>query len=120
MRAHVVRATLEAIAFQIADVLDALPGDLRSLRADGGATANSFLMQFQADLLGCPVEVAAERDTTAVGAAALAALGSGLWGGVEELTARLRAGRTYEPTLGRAAAEELRAAWRRALARARL
>ena len=72
-RAHLVRAALEAIAHQVADVVDALPQPPGVLRADGGATANGFLMQFQADLLGVPVEVAAERETTALGAAALAA-----------------------------------------------
>ncbi|HEX7526328.1 MAG TPA: glycerol kinase GlpK, partial [Gaiellaceae bacterium] len=72
-RAHLVRAALEAIAHQVADVVDALPEPPAVLRADGGASANAFLMQFQADLLGIPVEVAAERETTALGAAALAA-----------------------------------------------
>ena len=78
-RAHLVRATLEAIAFQVADVLDAYPDDVLVLRADGGAAANGFLMQFQSDLLGCPVEVAAEAETTALGAAALAGLAVGVW-----------------------------------------
>src|SRR4029078_8222222 len=72
-RAHLVRAALEAIAHQVGDVVDALPGAPRVLRADGGAAAHAFLMQFQADLLQVPVEVAAERETTALGAAALAA-----------------------------------------------
>ncbi len=87
-RAHLVRATLEAIAHQVADVVDALPEPLRVLRADGGATANRFLMQFQADLLGIPVEVAAERETTALGAAALAA----------GLAAGVGVGAVYEPS----------------------
>src|SRR5205823_13742629 len=78
-RAHLVRAALEAIAFQVADVLDAFPGGVDVLRADGGASANAFLMQLQADLAGRPVEVAAERETTAIGAAALAGLGAGVW-----------------------------------------
>src|SRR5207245_10346916 len=72
-RAHLARAALEAIAHQVVDVVDALPEPPAVLRADGGATANAFLMQLQADLLGVPVEVAAERETTALGAAALAA-----------------------------------------------
>jgi glycerol kinase len=104
-RAHLVRAALEAIAHQVADVVEALPEPPAVLRADGGATANGFLMQFQADLLGCPVEVAAERETTALGAAALAA-------GSE---ARVRIGNRYEPQLDRSAA---RAEWREALSRA--
>ncbi len=72
-RAHVVRAALEAIAHQVADVLAVLPEQPDVLRVDGGATANRFLMQHQSDLLGIPVEVAAEAETTALGAAALAA-----------------------------------------------
>src|SRR5262249_33126593 len=78
-RAHLARATLEAMAFQVADVLDAFPGELEVLRADGGATANTFLMQFQSDLLRCPVEVAADSETTGLGAAALAGLGANVW-----------------------------------------
>jgi glycerol kinase len=103
-RAHLVRAALEAIAHQVADVIDALPEAPAVLRADGGASANGFLMQFQADLLGCPVEVASERETTALGAAALAA-------GTE---ARVRIGKRYEPLVDRGAA---RAEWRQALRR---
>jgi glycerol kinase len=118
-RAHVVRATLEAIAFQIADVLDALPLELQALRADGGATSNGFLMQFQADLLGLPVEVAAERETTAIGAAVLAGLAVGAWREAD-VRGLLGAARVYEPTLGRDEAETLREAWRLALRRALL
>jgi glycerol kinase len=108
-RAHLARAALEAIAQQVADVVDALPEPPAVLRADGGATANAFLMQLQADLLGVPVEVAAERETTALGAAALAA-GRG---------ARVAVGATYEPALGAAERETLRAGWRSALNRSR-
>jgi glycerol kinase len=108
-RAHLVRAALEAIAHQVADVIDALPERPTVLRADGGATANGFLMQFQADLLGLPVEVAAERDVTALGAAALAA-------GHE---VRVPVGAVYEPTLTRDRVAEHRSDWRRALARAK-
>ena len=107
-RAHLVRAALEAIAHQVADVVEALPNPPTVLRADGGATANAFLMQFQADLLGIPVEVAAERETTALGAAALAA-GHG---------ARVAVGATFEP---RSSADEVaarRSEWHDALARA--
>ena len=119
-RAHVVRATLEAIAFQIADVLDALPLALRTLRADGGASANGFLMQFQADLLGLPVEVAAERETTGLGAAVLAGLALGSWSDAE-VRGLLGAGTVYEPAMSRDEAETLREGWglsvRRALVR---
>jgi glycerol kinase len=118
-RAHLVRATLEAIAFQVADVVDALPDPVDVLRADGGAAENGFLMQFQADLLGCPVEVAAERETTALGAAALAGLAVGVWS-LEDLRRLARVGARYEPTIARVDAETLRERWRVALRRALL
>jgi glycerol kinase len=108
-RAHLVRAALEAIAHQVADVVDALPEPPAVLRADGGATANAFLMQFQSDLLGIPVEVSAERETTALGAAALAA-GRG---------AQVAIGAVYEPKLARDAAVAQRQAWLAALNRSR-
>ncbi|HEX4680933.1 MAG TPA: glycerol kinase GlpK [Gaiellaceae bacterium] len=108
-RAHLVRAALEAIAHQVVDVVDALPARPAVLRADGGATANGFLMQLQADLLGVPIEVAAERETTALGAAALAN-GRG---------ARAAVGATYEPALGPDEQVSLRDAWRSALNRSR-
>jgi glycerol kinase len=76
-REHLVRAALEAIAYQTRDVLEPMPVELELLRADGGATANRFLMQLQADLLGIPVEVAAEREQTGIGAALLAGLAVG-------------------------------------------
>ena len=117
-RAHLVRATLEAIAFQVADVLDVYPGDMRVLRADGGATENRFLMQFQSDLLGCAVEVAAEAETTALGAAALAGLGIGTWPDVETLRPHIRRGARYEPAMDRADAALRRDEWRRGLQRA--
>ena len=117
-RAHIVRAALEGIAFQVADVLDVLPGGVEVLRADGGASANGFLMQFQADLLGCPVEVAAERETTALGAAALAGRAIGLWPDDEAIRSRIRRGAVYEPAAGRDTVAAQRAEWRAALARA--
>ncbi len=108
-KAHLVRAALEAVAHQVADVVDALPERPAVLRADGGATANGFLMQFQSDLLGLPVEVSAEQETTALGAAALAA-GHG---------ARVAVGAVYEPKLSRDAALAQRQAWLTALNRSR-
>jgi glycerol kinase len=105
-RAHLVRAALEAIAQQVADVVDALPERPTVLRADGGATANGFLMQLQADLLAVPVEVAAERETTALGVAALAA---GRETGVH-------VGAVYEPTMSADEAAQRRGAWHRAVA----
>jgi glycerol kinase len=115
-REHLVRATLEAIAYRTRDVLDAMGLALETLRADGGATANPFLMQFQADLLGIPVEVARERETTALGAAALAVLALGLRDGPPEPAPGAR----YEPNLPREEAERLYAGWREALRRALL
>jgi glycerol kinase len=119
-RAHLVRAALEALAFQVADVLDGLPGAVEVLRADGGASANGFLMQFQADLLGCPVEVAAEQESTALGAAALAGRAIGLWPDAEAIRARLRPGAVYEPAADRDSVAASRAEWRSALNRALL
>jgi glycerol kinase len=120
-RAHLVRAALEAIAFQVTDVLDAFPGRVDVLRADGGASANAFLMQLQADLLGCRVEVAAERETTAIGAAALAGRAIGIWKDEEAIRARVRRGRTYEPSLlARAELAGRRTAWQLAVRRALL
>jgi glycerol kinase len=119
-RAHVVRAALEGIAFSVADVLDALPQRLEVLRADGGASVNGFLMQFQADVLGCPVEVAAERETTALGAAALAGLATGVWESPGEFASHLGRGARYEPRLPPAEANVLRAGWQRAVRRALL
>jgi glycerol kinase len=108
-RAHLVRAALEAIAHQVADVIAALPEPPEVLRADGGVTANAFLMQLQADLIGVPVEVAAERETTALGAAALAA-GRGV---------RVGVGAVYEPRLGADEVAVQRALWAEALNRSR-
>ena len=117
-RAHLVRAALEGIAFQVADVLDAYPGELSALRADGGATTNGFLMQFQADLLGAPIDVAADAETTALGAAALAGLATAFWPDASSLTTRLRVGARYEPTMSRDEAQNRKSAWRAAVRRA--
>jgi glycerol kinase len=108
-RAHLVRAALEAIAHQVADVVEALASPPSVLRADGGASANGFLMQLQADLLGIPIEVAAERETTALGAAALATGGQG----------RVAVGQTYEPSLSGDEVPAQREAWHNALMRSR-
>jgi len=104
-RAHLVRAALEAIAFQVRDVLETMP--LEVLRVDGGATRNRFLMQFQADVLQRPVEVAFEREMTALGAAALAL-------GVEP---EARGYERYEPRISAEEAEPLYAGWREAVRR---
>ena len=116
-RAHLVRAALEAIAHQVADVLDALPLDVGVLRADGGATANRFLMQLQADLIGSPVEVAADAEATAIGAAALAGLAVGTWSSADEVASLVRRGERYEPRSGPEEVERQREEWREAVRR---
>jgi glycerol kinase len=114
-REHLARAALEAIAYQTRDVIDAMGIDLDVLRVDGGATTNGFLMQFQADLLRIPVEVAAERETTALGAAALAGLAVGVFDGKEEIAEALGAAKRYDPQLDEDEAERLISEWRRAV-----
>lgn len=119
--AHIARAALESIAFQSADVLDAMQADatqaLVELRVDGGATANSLLMQFQADLLGVDVVRPLVTETTALGAAYLAGLGAGYWQGTNDVTANWQVGRRYTPGPGRDAALARRARWARAVER---
>ena len=119
-RAHLARAALEAIAYQTADAVEAMRAagapELVELRADGGATANRWLMQFQADVLGVPVLVPELPETTAVGAAALAASGAGIGDG---LPAGGGAGRRYEPAMPDGLRGELLGRWREAVPRAR-
>jgi glycerol kinase len=116
-RAHLVRAALEAAAYQTTDVLDAMATGVELLRADGGMSENAFLMQFQADLARIPVEVPTERESTALGAAGLAGLGAGVWKTPAEIAALGRIERRYEPELPEDEAERLLAGWREALAR---
>jgi glycerol kinase len=119
-REHLVRAALEAIAFQVCDVIEAAGVELELLRADGGGADNGFLLQLQADLAGIPVEVPAEREATALGAAALAGLAVGIWSSQDEIGAARRIAARYEPGLDRDEAERLLAAWRAAVRRALL
>src|SRR5438552_9748079 len=102
MRADLVRATVESIAYQTRAVADAMRTDARiplaSLRVDGGASAMDLLLQLQADLLGVPVARASVRETTALGAAYLAGLAAGLWGGTDELARHWSADRIFEPS----------------------
>jgi glycerol kinase len=116
-RAHLVRAALEAIAYQTRDVLEATPVPIAGLRVDGGVAANDFAMQFLADIIGAAVEVAAEREATALGAAGLAGLAVGAFASRAELAARWRCGTRYLPTMDRAEADGLHAEWRDAVAR---
>jgi glycerol kinase len=121
-RAHLARATLEAIAYQTVDAVrameDASQAPLVELRADGGATANGWLMQFQSDMLGVPVLVPEIAETTALGAAYLAGVGIGLWT-IDRVSASSRERRRYEPEMSADERETLLHGWRRALERAR-
>jgi glycerol kinase len=119
-RAHIVRAALEAIAYQTRDVLDAMAFELDVLRADGGGAQNAFLMQFQADIARLPVEVPSERETTALGAVALAGLATGTWSSLDDLAAAWRRDARYEPELDAPEAERLLGEWRLADRRALL
>ena len=121
-RAHLARATLEAIAYQTLDAVRAMESaageSLSELRADGGASANGWLMQFQADVLGVPVVVPEIAETTALGAAYLAGVGTGLWT-VNDVRESWRARRRFEPQMSEDERETLLAGWRDALTRAR-
>ncbi len=122
-RAHLARAALESIAYQSADVLEAMQKDagerLAELRVDGGAAANDLLMQFQADILGVPVVRPKVLETTALGAAYLAGLATGVWGSKKEIAEQWRIDRAFEPRMSRDEAESRLARWRRAIERAR-
>ena len=120
-RAHIARAALESIAYQSADVLEAMQRDagaaLAELRVDGGAAANDLLMQFQADILGVPVVRPKVLETTALGAAYLAGLHTGVWSSLEEIAAQWQMDRRFEPRMAREEAAELLARWREAVRR---
>jgi glycerol kinase len=122
-RAHLARATLEAIAFQSRDVLEAMAAEagiqVRELRVDGGAAANDFLCQFQADIMDVAVLRPSVIETTGLGAAYLAGLGAGVWRSRDELAGRWELGRRFTPTLDAGVRARLCAGWRRAVERAR-
>jgi glycerol kinase len=121
-RAHLTRAALEAIAFQSRDVLEAMAADAgtsaRLLRVDGGAVANDFLCQFQADIMNVPVARPTVIETTAMGAAYLAGLGVGVWASPEALPAG-GIERTFTPAMDEATRARRYAGWQRAVERAR-
>ena len=122
-RAHLARAALEAIAFQSAELIEAMAADsgiaLTELRVDGGATANNLLMQMQADLLGVPVVRPKVTETTALGAAYLAGLATEVWESREEIAKQWKIERRFEPAMKRDDAERRMGEWRRALERAK-
>ena len=120
---HIARAALEGIAYQVADLVEGMHSDskiaLSELRVDGGAAANATLMQFQADILGVPVVRPAVTETTALGAAYLAGLATGYWGGTSETAGQWRVERRFEPAMPRDKATALRARWTDAVGRSK-
>jgi len=120
---HVARAALESIAYQVADVIDAMEADsgieTKELRADGGAAANDLLLQFQADILGVPVVRPETLETTALGAAYLAGLAVGYWDDQADLKDQWEEDRTFEPAMDAERVAELRHGWNKALDRAK-
>ncbi|MFN2132309.1 MAG: glycerol kinase GlpK [Anaerolineae bacterium] len=122
-KAHIVRATLEAICYQTRDVMEAMCADAgiepTTLKVDGGATVNDFLMQLQADILGLPVVRPTINETTALGAAYAAGLATGLWSGLDDLRANWGVDRAFEPTWDEARRAEGYRGWKKAIARTR-
>lgn len=120
---HLARAALESIAFQTADVLEAMRADanikIRSLRVDGGAARNDLLMQFQADMLGVPVIRPKTFESTALGAGYMAGLAVGFWKSASELNEQWQVDRTFEPSMPRSQVAELRSHWHKALERSK-
>ena len=122
-RAHIARATLDAIAFQVADLVRLMnreaPCPITTLRVDGGASVSDILMQTQADLLGLSVDRPAQVETTAFGAAALAGLAVGVWKDLEELAALRRSQHVFRPQLSWDKADQAYRRWQRAVERSR-
>ncbi len=122
-RAHIARAVLESIGYQTRDVVEAMERDsgiaLKTLRCDGGAAVNGFLMQFQADILGVPVEVPRITETTALGAAYLAGLATGFWKSRGELDAKWKLARRYAPVIHESQRAKLYQRWLKAVERAK-
>jgi glycerol kinase len=118
-QAHIARAALDSIAYQTYDVLKAMEADsgiiLKELRVDGGATANDALMQFQSDILGVPVIRPTVTETTALGAAYLAGLGTGYWTSVEDIQQQWEVDRRFDPAMEAGQAQELLKGWQRAV-----
>ncbi len=120
---HIARASLESIAFQTRDVLNAMELDsgiqIKELRVDGGATANDTLMQFQSDILGIPLVRPKILETTALGAAYLAGLATGFWKGVDELERQWEADKRFEPKMAKSRVDELLYKWDKAVSKAK-
>jgi glycerol kinase len=122
-RSHIIRATLESIAYQTRDVLELMRKecgiDLCELRVDGGACANNFLMQFQADIMGVPVERPTIIETTALGAAYLAGLAVGFWKDQSMIVERRKVDRKFQPSMSEEKRQKLYTRWKKAVERAR-
>lgn len=122
-RNHIIRAALESIAYQTCDVLHAMEEDtglpLRELRVDGGASANNFLMQFQADIVDRTIRRPMIRETTALGAAYLAGLATGVWRDLDDIRSQWTLDRLYEPQMPAGQRETLLAGWHKAVGRTR-
>jgi glycerol kinase len=120
-RDHLIRATLESIAYQTRDVLEVMRTDsgidLQELRVDGGACANDFLMQFQSDILGVPVERPEIIETTTLGAAYLAGLAVGFWKDKSSIAEQREVNRKFLPDMGEEKREGLYAGWKKAVQR---
>ena len=120
---HLVRATLESLAYQTNDLLEAMTEDLGSrlvsLKVDGGASANNFLMQFQADILGCRVERPVCIETTSLGASYLAGLATGYWRNKEDVLTNWQVDRVFEPHMEKNQREKLLRGWKKAVSRVR-
>lgn len=121
--AHIARAAIEGIAFQVADLIDAMHADtgqpLQELRVDGGASRSEPLLQFQADLLGIPVVRPSVIETTALGAAYLAGLAVGFWSSINSISTHWRVDKTFNPMMPRGRVAEIRERWSEALGRAK-
>ena len=122
-REHIIRAAQESIAYQVADLVRAMEADtclpMNTLKADGGASRDRFLMQFQADIIGREVRRPAIRETTALGAAYLAGLATGVWGSTDEIKHLWMCDNTFQPKMAREDSEQLLAGWHKAVGRSR-
>ncbi|MEO1995776.1 MAG: FGGY-family carbohydrate kinase, partial [Planctomycetaceae bacterium] len=121
-RSHIARATLESLAFQSQDVLEAMQQDagiqLAALKVDGGASSNDLLMQFQADVLGVPVHRPVVQETTALGAAYLAGLAVGYWDGPQDVSVNWALDREFHPQMNEAERQQRSTRWKKAVSRA--
>ena len=120
-REHIIRAAQESIAYQVLDLVRAMESDtgvpLTELKADGGASRDGFLMQFQSDIIDRPVSRPAIRETTALGAAYLAGLATGVWRDTEELSTLWKPGKTFSPQMDKEERDRLTTQWHKAVGR---